>query len=420
MSMSPAIEHGTRTMPYSGQVDTLLALRRVPHNVEAPGYPTRSRRFFYMGTIRLRPFMTSILMAVSLLGTVFVLSPLSSALAASNSLVAGHVYVLNNPAGPNSISAFNRAADGTLTSAGTTAIGGQGSGGGLGSQGSLIFSPDRSWLFAVDAGSNQISVVGVDAHGTLHPASASSSGGVDPVSLTATGHFLYIVNAGDSSRAANVTGFRVSGDGSLHPITGSTQPLSAANPGPAQVQADPTGATVIVTEKNTNLIDSFQIASDGSLSQPTFTPSTGTEPFGFAFNPATPSQFVVSDASAGAVTSYGLHNGNVTLEDGPVADNQAAPCWVVITGNGSFAYTANAGSSSISGYSLSPNGTLALLTTASTSPGRGPNEIVLTSDSHFLYSLDRGNATLSGFQVQNDGSLVSVNLGSITLPSSLT
>ena len=381
--------------------------------------------FRYGCKIRSRPFMTSILMAVSLLGTVFVLSPLSSALAASNSFVAGHVYVLNNPAGPNSISAFNRAADGTLTSAGTTAIGGQGSGGGLGSQGSLIFSPDRSWLFAVDAGSNQISVVGVDAHGTLHPASASSSGGVDPVSLTATGHFLYIVNAGDSSHAANVTGFRVSGDGSLHPITGSTQPLSAANPGPAQVQADPTGAIVIVTEKNTNLIDSFQIASDGSLSQPTFTPSTGTEPFGFAFNPVRPFQFIVSDAfrgtaNAGAVTSYQLQNGKVALEDGPVADQQTAPCWVVITSNGRFAYTSNTGSGSVSGYRVGQNGTLTLLpSAASTGTGSGPTEMALTGGSRFLYVLDPGTATLSAFQVQNDGSLVSVDLGSITLSSSI-
>jgi 6-phosphogluconolactonase (cycloisomerase 2 family) len=406
-------------MPYSGQVDTLLALHRLPQHEEAPqALLQHPGGFFNMGKIRIRPFITAIFLAVPLLGALFALSPVSSAFAAGTSSAAGHVYVLDNATNGNAISAFNRAAGGTLTSAGTTAIGGQGSGGGLGSQGSLIFSPDRSWLFAVDAGSNQISVIGVDAHGTLHPASVSSSGGVDPISLTATGNFLYVVNSGDSSHAANVTGFRVSGDGSLHPIAGSTQPLSAANPGPAQVQADPTGAIVIVTEKNTNLIDSYHIGSDGSLSQPTFTPSTGTEPFGFAFNPATPSQFVVSDASAGAVTSYGLHNGNVTLEDGPVADNQAAPCWVVITGNGSFAYTANAGSSSISGYSLSPTGTLALL--ASTGAGKGPNEIVLTSDSHFLYALDRGAATLSGFQVQSNGSLVSVSLGGITLPSSLT
>ncbi len=378
-----------------------------------------------MGKIRIRPLMTSIFMAVSLLGTVFVLSPLSSALAAGNSFVAGHVYVLNNPAGPNSISAFNRAADGTLTFAGTTSIGGQGSGGGLGSQGSLILSPDRNWLFAVDAGSNQISVVGVDAHGNLHPASVSSSGGVDPVSLTSTDNRLYVVNAGDSSHAANVTGFRVSGDGSLHPINGSTQSLSAANPGPAQVQADPTGTTVIVTEKTTNLIDSYQIGPNGSLSQPTFTPSTGTEPFGFAFNPATPSQFVVSDAfggaaNAGAVTSYQLQNGKVTLEDGPVADQQTAPCWVAITSNGRFAYTANTGSGSVSGYSVGQDGALTLLpSTGSTGTGSKPGELGLAGGSRFLYVLDPGTATLSAFRVQKDGSLVTVNLGSITLSSSI-
>src|SRR5437667_9405067 len=88
--------------------------------------------------------------------------------------------------------------------------------------------------------------------------------------------------------------------------------------------------------------------------------------FGFAFNPFDSSQFIVSDAfagatNAGALTSYQLHNDKVKLEDGPVADHQTAPCWVAITGNGRFAYTANADSNSISGYSLGQNGTLTLL-----------------------------------------------------------
>lgn len=369
-----------------------------------------------MGKQRIRPLLTAIFLAVPLLGMVIALSPITSAFAASS--VAGHVYVLDNTIATNSISVFNRAADGTLTFVDTTTVGGQGSGSGLGSQGSLIFSPDRNWLFAVDAGSNQISVVRIDRHGTLTATSVSSSGGVDPVSLTATDHFLYVVNAGDSSHAANVTGFRISENGALHPINQSTQPLSTTNPAPAQIQADPEGHTVIVTEKSTNMIDSYQVGPDGRLSQPTFIPSTGTEPFGFAFASTSPTQFVVSDASAGAVTSYRLHNGQVTLENGPVTDNQAAPCWVAITNNGHFAYTANAGSSSISGYSLSSTGSLTLLTTTST--GAGPNEIVLTRDSRFLYTLDRRGATLSGFQVQQDGSLISVNLGSISLPSSLT
>ena len=379
-----------------------------------------------MGNIRLRPLMTSIFMALALLGTVFVLSPISSVLAASNSFVAGHVYVLNNPAGPNSISAFNRTANGTLTFASTTAIGGQGSGSNLGSQGSLILSPDRNWLFAVDAGSNQISVIAVDLHGNLTPVSVSSSGGVDPVSLTYNNNRLYVVNAGDSSHAANVTGFRVHTDGTLHPIAGSTRPLSTANPGPAEVKADLTGETLIVTEKTTNLVDSYHIRPDGSLSTPVFTPSTGTEPFGFAFNPVHPFQFIVSDAfggapNAGAVTSYGLQNGKVKLEEGPVADHQTAPCWVAITSNGSFAYTANTGSGSVSGYLIGQDGALTLLpSTASTGTGSSPGELGLAGGNRFLYVLDPGTATLSAFRVQNNGSLVPVNLGSITLSTSIT
>jgi 6-phosphogluconolactonase len=379
-----------------------------------------------MRIMRLRPLMISILMALSLLGAVLALSPLASASAANNRSVAGHVYVLNNPAGPNSISAFNRSANGTLTFASTTVIGGQGSGSGLGSQGSLILSPDRNWLFAVDAGSNQISVVAVDFRGNLTPVSVSSSGGVHPVSLTYSDNRLYVVNAGDTNNAGNVSGFRVRTNGTLHPITGSTQPLSAANPGPAQVQANFTGDTLIVTEKVTNVIDSYHIRLNGSLSAPTFTPSTGNEPFGFAFNPVHTSLFIVSDAfggaaNAGAMTSYRLDNGKVELEDGPVADNQNAPCWVVITRNGRFAYTSNTGSGSVSGYRIGQNGTLTLLpSTGNTGSGSSPTEMALTGSSRFLYVLDPGTATMSAFQVQSDGSLAAVGLGSITLSSSIT
>ncbi len=379
-----------------------------------------------MHMLRLRPLVTSILMAVSLLGAILVLSPFSSAFAASNSFVAGHVYVLNNPAGPNSISAFNRFADGTLAFASTTVIGGQGSGSGLGSQGSLILSPGRNWLFAVDAGSDQISVVAVDFRGNLTPVSVFSSGGVHPVSLTFSDNRLYVVNAGDSNHAGNVAGFRVLSNGKLQPINGSTKPLSTANPAPAQVQADPTGDTLIVTEKTTNEIDSYHIRPNGSLSEPRFTPSTGNEPFGFAFNPVHPFQFIVSDAfggatNAGAMTSYRLHDGAVELVDGPVADQQTAPCWVVITSNGRFAYTSNTGSGSVSGYRIGQHGKLTLLpSNASTGTGSSPTEMALTGGSRFLYVLDPGTAALSAFQVQGDGSLAAVGLGSITLSSSIT
>src|SRR5437588_246009 len=211
-----------------------------------PGKGQSSRRFFVMRILRLRSMMISILMTVSLLGIVSLLSPVLSVSAASNGSVAGHVYGLDNTTGNNSITSYNRFADGTLNLVGTTKIGGKGSGSGLGTQGSLIFSSDRHWLFAVNAASNQISVVAVDFYGKLKAVSVTSSGGVDPVSLTFSYNRLYVVNSGSPNHAANVTGFWLHPDGTLIPILGSTRPLSAANPGPGEVLANPTGDTLVV------------------------------------------------------------------------------------------------------------------------------------------------------------------------------
>src|SRR5439155_6935629 len=136
--------------------------------------------------------------------------------------------------------------------------------------------------------------------------------------------------------------FSVDHAGRLHPIAGATRPLSAPHPNPAQVQIDPSGRFLLVTEKGTNLIDVYRIHDDGSLSAPTSIPSVGAIPFGMAFNPAKPRQFVVADAAGGpngtgAASAYRLLGGNVQLINGPVPDTQIAPCWMVITRVGRFA-----------------------------------------------------------------------------------
>src|SRR5215471_12406832 len=64
----------------------------------------------------------------------------------------GAVYAMTNAAGGNSILIFARAANGTLTSAGSAATGGTGKGAGLGSQGALVVTNDQRWLLAVNAG----------------------------------------------------------------------------------------------------------------------------------------------------------------------------------------------------------------------------------------------------------------------------
>ena len=161
------------------------------------------------------------------------------------------VYTLTNQVAGNAVAVFNRAADGTLSAAGTIATGGTGTGGSLGSQGAVALSDDGRRLFAVNAGSNDVSVFDVGPTG-LSLASQTASGGTLPISLTAHGSLLYVLNAGG---AGNISGFSVRATGGLTPIAGSTQPLSGTNVGPAQVSFSPDGRRLVVTEKNTNLLD---------------------------------------------------------------------------------------------------------------------------------------------------------------------
>jgi hypothetical protein len=258
-------------------------------------------------SLRGRLLVTCALIALLLCG--FALLPGTSLHAWAMALhhVDGHVYILNNNlSGSNSITVFNREEDGSLALSGSTSIGGLGSVAAFadGTQGSLFITHDeRTRLFAVDAGSNQISVV-----------------------------------------------------------------------------------------------------DDG---------------FGFP-----------GSNNTGAVTAYRLSHGAVSLINGPVPDFQLAPCWMVITYDGRFAYTSNADSHNISGLRIGWNGAVSLLNangvTASTPPDTFPLEEGLSRNSNYLYALDSrlllttpGPATISGFRIHSYGSLSSVvDPSQIVLPFS--
>ena len=77
---------------------------------------------------------------------------------------SGNVYVPTNQTTGNSIVVFHRDADGVLTFVGSVASGGNGAGTGadpLASQGAVVLSQDSRLLFAVNAGSDSISVFAV-------------------------------------------------------------------------------------------------------------------------------------------------------------------------------------------------------------------------------------------------------------------
>lgn len=322
----------------------------------------------------------------------------------------GQVYTMTNASSENAVLVYQRAPDGRLTPAGSVGTDGVGSGSGLGNQGGLILSEHGRWLLAVNAGSNTISAFRVHGNGSLTRTSTVPSGGVKPISVTMRGNLVYALNAGGSG---NIVGFRLGHRGLLTMIPGSTRPLSGAGADPAQIEFDPRGRVLVVTEKATNRITTYMVRHDGRASGPHVNESNGTTPFGFAFSPT--GVLIVSEAFGGApdasaASSYRVtHNGRLELISGSVPTTETAACWFVVTDNGRFAYTSNTGSGSISGYAVQ-HGALTLLDPDGRTgvPGAGPIDLALSQHSRYLYSLNSGSQTIGAFAVGADGALTAI------------
>ena len=315
----------------------------------------------------------------------------------------GAVYTLMNLTSGNAVAVFTRAADGTLTAAATVATGGRGTGSGLGSQGALALSEDGRWLFAVNAGSNEVSILRVSPTG-LSLTSHFSSGGTKPISLTVHDKLLYILNGGGTR---NITGFALDNTGGATAIAGATLPLSTGANDPAQVAFSPDGRWLVVTEKNTNTIDVYAVGPDGVASGPTpqAPAGAGIKPFGFAFGLR--NELVISEAATGSASSYTLGSGgSLTLVSGAVATHQGAPCWVAVTKNGRFAYTANAASGTISGFAVGTDGALSLLDAsgATATAGGGNLDLAFSVNGRYLYQL-RSSGPITALRVEADGHL---------------
>ncbi|HEX3224876.1 MAG TPA: beta-propeller fold lactonase family protein [Gaiellaceae bacterium] len=354
----------------------------------------------------------------------------AAAIAAGNasaaSSVVGHVYVNDNTAGANTIAAFDRHADGTLSPVDGSPFpaGGAGTGAGIGSQGALQITSDGKYLLAVDAGSNQISVLRIGSDGGLKPVGGGpvSSGGNEPVSIAVHDDLVYVANAGDGG--SNYTGFDLNPGGHLRPLAGSTVALPDGST-PGDILFNGEGTRVVGVRVGASLIDSFTVAGDGTLTAAPGSPfaAQGPGPFGSEFRPTDPTELYVSNAHGGAgngtvsAFSDGSDGTLTSIGASPFADLQTAPCWVEISHDGQFLFTVNTASNSISRYGIGSGGALSLIgsTTISTAHA-GAEDARLAPDGGTLWVVDTGAAKLSAFGVDG-GNLTELPSSPTALPA---
>jgi len=357
--------------------------------------------------------------------------------AAGASAQPGAVYAATNSFAGNAIVVYDRAEDGTLTLAGTFPTGGQGTGlqvtrpGGkvdpLASQDSVILSRNGRFLFAVNAGSDELSSFRVEPHG-LTLIGKVASGGVLPVSLAPYGDLLYVLTIGGVGGGANVTGFTINRRGRLLPLAGSTRTLKTGGSGqtflndsPSQVAFTATGEGLVVLDKGRNRFLSFAIGGDGLPSaKPVVSSTVGTLPFAFVLGPRGSFLSVEIFAkgttggpagASGASSYYRGADGRLQPLTSSLPDRQTASCWIAWDG-GEYAYTTNTGGDTLTGFRIDRTGRMSLLDpsglTYAYPRGTAPLDVGLSRDGRFLYTLNGGTGTVSAFRIELDGHLTSL------------
>jgi len=355
-------------------------------------------------------------MRILLAGGVAAGSLLSTVAVGAQPEGAHAVFVMTNDALRNEVVAYPRTSDGVLLPPTRYRTGGRGSGGTVDpllSQGSLTLSPDGRQLIAANAGSGTLSLFRVDGD-RLQMTDQVPTQGSEPNAVAQYGNLVYVLNTAGSS---SVVGFRLE-DNHLRPIRNSLRLLSGNGVTPSSVAFSADGSVLLVAERGTNQIDAFHVNADGTLTSFVATPSAG--PGLFAVTVAPNGTVIAAETGGGgnpsAESSYAVQpNGSLVAISTGLPTLGAANCWNVVTPDGRFVYSSNAGTSSIAGFSIGANGALAPIpgTVVGYNPAGSANlDIAVSRDGRYLFSLNAGSGKVGVFAIRGtDGSLT--NLGTV-------
>jgi len=335
----------------------------------------------------------------------------------------GVVFAMTNVAADNRVVAYKRASNGSLSEVASYSTGGHGKGDDFDASNGLLlgYSGGHRFLYASNAGSNDSTVFSVQGT-SLTVIQKISADGVLPESLTRYGNLLYVL---DESVAANeITGFTVGRDGKLAHLSGSTRPLASPIAVPGDLEFSPDGRVLVVTDKGPsvigsdvveNVIETFQMGSDGRPGQARPNRSFGRRNFAAAF--LKNGLMLVAESgnpipNFGAISSYRIdpNSGALATITGSQHNFQWDTCWVVITNDQRYAYTANFISGTISSFRVGPGGNVALINGRAAVEGltSQPTDLRLSADGRYLYNLLRGEGEVAAYRIESDGSLSSL------------
>ena len=323
----------------------------------------------------------------------------------TNGTASGAVYVQTNAA-PNEVIAFRRDADGSLDRIESMATGGDGDGSPhLQSQGSVTLTGDGQYLLVTNAASDDVSVFSVAADGSIELRERVHTGGT-PRSVDERDGLVVVLN----TRETGLASFRLNAEGIVR-VEGGDQRLDASHADPAQVAFSPDGSMVVITERATDSIVTYEVTPDGTFGASSAVASEGPTPYGFAFTSG--GTLIVTEAfgaekGAAAASSYAIEDGSLVARTASVGNGRSEICWAVVTPDDRFAFTTNFADGAVSRFAIASDGSLSLEdATAGISVDGMPGlrDEALSSDGRFLYAIDADGGRIYGWSVEAEGAL---------------
>jgi hypothetical protein len=133
----------------------------------------------------------------------------------------------------------------------------------------------------------------------------------------------------------------------------------------------------------------------------------GTVPFAISFDRQ--GHVLIAEAGPNALATFTLSGSGLLAQLDVALTGQAATCWVARAGR--YFYVSNAGSGSVSGYSVGAGGSLSAL--GNTATDGGTVDAAAAAHGRFLYVQAGGPGIVDEYSVGSGGSLTKI--GSVTV-----
>ncbi len=276
---------------------------------------------------------------------------------------------------------------------------------------SVVIHPSGKYLYVANSGQgeNDVSLFDINSDGTVTEVYPRAPVGTLPflLAMDPAGSYLYVANA----LSNNISVFSIAGgSGALTPVTGSPFQINLS---PKSMQLAPSGNFLYVSAPSspTGVIAVFGVTAGVLSSSPVGLTSTAdTDPSDIAINPAG-SYLYTANSTTSSISIYSIAASGVLTEvpQSPLADNYKSPVALIVDATGSYLYVANQGSDNIATYSITAGtGFPVVITDSPFGSENQPSFLAADPNGKYLFVGNQtGSAAIQAFGVSS-GSLNSI------------